>query len=188
MHLWGPVPGRSRRGRLGGTGLSSRGGSLQGLFLRQNSSLRGRRSSPRFSSPAECLTSGGVGDALLPIDVPTICHMGVAVHKYRAAIRRIFKRGADFFSSVSSRKHHNPSRPQEKFPGAGPRAYRIVQYRMHCWGPAPGKVSPGEAWRDRPLRKASPGGAGRANPKQIFRQASKPPTAIVTPYCNKLRL
>ena len=45
----------------------------------------------------------------------------------------------------------------------------------------PGKVSPGEAPRDRPLRKASPGGAGRVNPKQIFRQASKPPMAIVDP-------
>ena len=38
-------------------------------------------------SLAERLTSGGVGDALLPIDVPTICHMGVVVHEYRAAIR-----------------------------------------------------------------------------------------------------
>ena len=88
-------------------------------------SLRGRQGSPRSSSLAERLTSGGAGDALLPIDVPTICHMGVAVHKYRAAIRRIFKRGADFFSSVPGRKHHNLCRPQEKFPGAGPRAYRI---------------------------------------------------------------
>ncbi len=33
--------GRSRRGRLGGTGLSSRGGSLQGLLLWRSSSSRG---------------------------------------------------------------------------------------------------------------------------------------------------
>ena len=38
-------------------------------------------------SLAERLTSGEVGDALLPIDVPTICHMGVVFREYRAAIR-----------------------------------------------------------------------------------------------------
>ena len=62
-----------------------------------------------------------------------------------------------------------------------------IQYAK-IGGPTPGKVSPGGPPRDRPLRKASPGGTGRANPKQIFRQASKPLMAIVTPYCNKLRL
>ena len=75
--LGGLCRGRSRRGRLGGTGLSSRGGSLQGLFLRQNFPLRGpvpgkvspgeawrdrpllkRRVSPR-SSPSEGIFSGG---------------------------------------------------------------------------------------------------------------------------------
>ncbi len=44
-------------------------------------------------------------------------------------------------------------RPQKNFPGAGPREYRVLQYRMHLRGPTPGKVSPGEAWRDRPLLK-----------------------------------
>ena len=55
-----------------------------------------------------------------------------------------------------------------------------------------GRSRRGRPPRDRPLRKASPGGAGRvplaALRQQIFRQANKPPTAIVTPYCNKLRL
>ena len=87
-------------------------------------SLRGRQGSPRSSSLAERLTSGGAGDALLPICVPTICYMDIAASECRA-IRRIFKRGAHFFSSAPSCKYYKPCRPQKKFPGAGPRAYRI---------------------------------------------------------------
>ena len=45
-----------------------------------------------------------------------------------------------------------------KIPRRRPPGIPYLQYRMHFWGPAPGKVSPGEAWRDRPLlkRRVSP--------------------------------
>ena len=79
-------------------------------------------------------------------------------------------------------------RPQKKFPGTGPRkCIRYCKYGMPG-GLRRGKSGRGRPPRDRPLRKASPGGTGRVNPKQIFRQASKLPMAIVDPYCNKLRL
>ena len=51
-------------------------------------------------------------------------------------------------------------RPQEKFPGAGPRAGDFAIQCAKNGGLAPGKVSPG-APRDRLLRKASPGGTSR---------------------------
>ena len=44
-------------------------------------------------------------------------------------------------------------RPQKKFPGAGPRAYCICNTVCIDGGLCRGKVSPGEAWRDRPLLK-----------------------------------
>ena len=47
-----------------------------------------------------------------------------------------------------------PIRPQKKFPGAGPRAYCICNIVCSFRGPAPGKVSPGEA----PEGPASPKG------------------------------
>ena len=49
--IGGPCRGRSRRGRLGGTGLSSRGGSLQGLSQRReltsSAGIQSRRRSGR---------------------------------------------------------------------------------------------------------------------------------------------
>ena len=49
-------------------------------------------------------------------------------------------------------------RPQKKVPGAGPRTYRICNTVCMDGGLCRGKVSPGEAWRDRPLlkRRVSP--------------------------------
>ena len=71
--------------------------------------------------------------------------------------------------------------PPKEIPRRRPPGISHLQYRMPNWGPVPGRSGRGKPPRDRPLRKASPGGAGRANPQQIFRQASKPLMAIVTP-------
>ena len=48
--------------------------------------------------------------------------------------------------------------PPKKIPRRRPPGISHLQYHMQNWGPAPGKVSPGEAWRDRPLlkRRVSP--------------------------------
>ena len=45
----------------------------------------------------------------------------------------------------------NPARPPKKFPGAGPRAYRICNTGYENRGSAPGKVSPVGPPRDRPV-------------------------------------
>ncbi len=52
-------------------------------------------------------------------------------------------------------------RPQKKFPGAGPRAYRICNIVCKNRGSVPGKVSQGEA----PEGCASP---EEANPSKVF--------------------
>ena len=41
----------------------------------------------------------------------------------------------------------------KEIPRRRPPGIPYLQYRMHGWGSVPGKVSPGEAWRDRPLLK-----------------------------------
>ena len=75
----------------------------------------------------------------------------------------------------------NSSYPKRKSPAQAPgRTVFATQYAK------PGALRRGRSRRgrpprDRPLRKASPGGTDRVNPKQIFRQASKPLMAIVTP-------
>ncbi len=48
--------------------------------------------------------------------------------------------------------------PPKEIPRRRPPGIPYLQYHMHLRGPAPGKVSPGEAWRDRPLlkRRVSP--------------------------------
>ena len=74
------------------------------------------------------------------------------------------------------------------FPGCCPPAWRFSSRFSQQAGGGWGRSGRGRPPRDRPLRKDSLGGTGRVNPKQIFRQASKPPMAIVDPYCNKLRL
>ena len=64
---------------------------------------------------------------------------------------RIFPAYGYGFAPVRIPEKH--IRPQKKFPGAGPRAYRICNTGRENRGPVPGKVSPGEVWRDRPLLK-----------------------------------
>ena len=78
--------------------------------------------------------------------------------------RRSFPSARCSFPSARPRRIHRdsayflPDGGHKKSPGADPRAYRICNTVCENRGPAPGKVSPGEAWRDRPLlkRRVSP--------------------------------
>ena len=63
------------------------------LYTREAFNKRFANASPGEAGLAKVFFSGGTlhigrgaGDALVPIGVPTICRMGVAVHEYRAAI------------------------------------------------------------------------------------------------------
>ena len=65
----------------------------------------------------------------------------------------------------------------KEIPRRGPRAYRICNTVRENRGPVPGKVSPGEVWRDRPFREGLPGGAGTVAggckcPKEFFRRTA----------------
>ena len=62
------------------------------------------------------------------------------------------------FHGISSANRVRPQTsknhlPPKQIPRRRPPGISHLQYHMQNWGPAPGKVSPGEAWRDRPLLK-----------------------------------
>ena len=73
-----------------------------------------------------------------------------------------------------------PSYPKKNSPVQAP-VHTTFAIQNALMGACAGEGLAGGPPRDRPLRKASPGGTDRVNPKQIFRQASKPLMAIVTP-------
>ena len=74
-------------------------------------------------------------------------------------------------------------RPQKKFPGAGPRAYRICNTVCMDWGLCRGKVSPGEAPEGPASPKGFTGWDGPGKSEADFSSGEQTVDGNSYPYC-----